>query len=649
MRTEKGGSIMYDKLRSPMNIGQLTIPNRVVMTAMGVFIAAPGGGVNDDIIAYYEARAKGGVGLITTEVTRITDGPGGGEPCQLAARKPSDILELQRLVDAVHKYDTKMFVQLQHPGREASPFIIGEQPVAPSAIANPMGGAMPRELTTAECEELVQKFINAAWIVQMSGADGVELHGAHGYLINEFLSPAMNLRTDKYGGSFENRMRFLTEIIAGIRKRCGKKFPVSVRINAEEMIEGGIDLDEAVKIAVELEAAGADAINVSCYTIGCIEPGTYKQGWKKYMAAAVKKAVKIPVIAVCNIKEPAVAEQLLEEGCCDFVGVSRGHLADPQWCNKAFSGREAEIRKCIGCLACFGEIVKLKRVKCAVNPVTGREREYAHTVKNGDGRTVAVIGAGPAGIEAALTLKERGFSLVLFDDGARMGGTLNTADKGYGREKITRYVDSLIVQVEKAGVVVRLNEKATIESVKALNPCGVFVACGAEPMIPPIPGIEGENVFTAEDVLLGRTNPKGKIAMIGSGMTGIETAEVLAGRGCHLTLVEMLPSVGPGMYETVVADVMGRIIPHDPKVLTGHRLERVRPDGVELTRLEDGEKVFVKADAVVLAIGVRPRKAIVDEFKAAFPNVRVVGDAAKGGRILEATQDAHGKAFVFET
>ncbi len=639
---------MYEKLRSPMKIGSLTLPNRVVMTAMGVSIAAPGGGVNDDIIAFYEARAKGGVGLITTEVTRITDGPGGGEPCQLAARKPSDILELQRLVDAIHKYDTKIFVQLQHPGREASPLVTGEQPVAPSALANPMGGAIPRALTTAECEELVRKFIYAAWVVQMSGADGVELHGAHGYLINEFLSPAMNQRTDRYGGSFENRMRFLTEIIAGIREKCGKAFPLSVRINAEEMIEGGIDLPEAVKIAVELEKAGADAINVSCYTIGCIEPGTYSQGWKKYMAAEIRKAVRIPVIAVCNIKEPAIAEQLLEEGCCDFVGVSRGHLADPEWCNKAFSGREAEIRKCIGCLACFGEIVKLRRIKCAVNPVTGREREYAHPSHNGAGRTVAVIGAGPAGVEAALTLKERGFAPVLFDDGARLGGTLNTADKGYGKEKITRYVDSLIEQVEKAGIAVRLNEKATVESVKSLDPCGVFLACGAEPVVPPIPGIQGGNVCTADDVLLGHANPEGKVAVIGSGMTGIETAEVLAGRGCHLTLVEMQSAVGPGMYQTVVTDVMSRILPHAPKVLTRHRLEQVRPDGVELTRLEDGEKVFVEADTVVLAMGTRPRKAIVDEFRAAFPNVQVVGDAAHCGRILEATQDAHARAFVFE-
>jgi 2,4-dienoyl-CoA reductase-like NADH-dependent reductase (Old Yellow Enzyme family)/thioredoxin reductase len=618
------------------------------MTAMGVFIAAPGGGVNEDIIAFYEARAKGGVGLIITEVTRITDGAGGGEPCQLAARKASDALELQRLVDAVHKYDTKLFVQLQHPGREAAPFIIGGQPVAPSAIASPMGGAMPRELTTAECEELVQKFINAAKIVQISGADGVELHGAHGYLINEFLSPAMNLRTDRYGGSFENRMRFVTEIIAGIRSVCGKNFSLSVRINAEEAIEGGIDLPEAVKIAFALEKAGVDAINVSCYSIGCIEPGTYEQGWKKHMAAAIRKVVKIPVIAVCNIKEPAAAEQILEEGCCDFVGVARGHLADAEWCNKAFSGREAEIRKCIGCLACFGEIVKIRRIKCAVNPVTGREREYAHPVKNGAGRTVAVIGAGPAGIEAALTLKERGFNPVLFDDGVKLGGTLRIADKGYCRDKITRYADSLVTLVQKAGITVRQGEKATVESVKALDPCGVFVACGAEPLIPNIPGIDGPNVFAAEDVLLGRANLENKIAVIGSGMTGIETAEMLARCGCCLSLVEMLPTVGPGMYEAVVADVMGRIILHNPRVLTGHKLERIRPDGVELTRLEDGEKVFVEADSVVLAMGVRPRKAVVDEFRAAFPNVRVVGDASKGGRILEATQDAHGKAFVFE-
>jgi len=631
-----------------MKIGRLSIPNRVVMTAMGTNIAAAGGGVNDDVIAYYEARGRGGVGLIITEVTRVADGAGGGEPCQLAARRPSDIIELQKLANAIHKYDSKLFVQLQHPGREASPFVTGEQPVAPSAIADPLGGVMPRALSTEECEALVQKFVTGALYAFMGGVDGVELHAAHGYLLNGFLSPAMNRRTDKYGGSFENRLRFVSEIIRGIREKCGQNLPVSVRINAEETLDGGIDLDEAVRIAVALEQVGADAINVSCYTEGCIEPGSYAQGWKKYMAAAVKKAVSIPIIAVCNIKEPAVAEGLLAEGVCDFVGVGRGHLADPEWCNKAFSGRAEEIRKCIGCLACFGEIAKLKRIKCAVNPVTGREREYAQPVRNGNNRVVVVIGGGPAGIEAALTLKDRGFRPVLLDENLRLGGTLNTADKGYGKEKITRYVDSLIAQVAKAGIEVRLNERATVESIRALDPFGVFVACGAEPLVPPIPGVDGVNVVTAEDVLLGAARPAGRVAVIGSGMTGLETAEILAMDGCRLTLVEMLESVGPGMYPAVVTDVMKRILPHNPQILTGHRLEKINTEGVEVLRLLDGKKVVIDADKVVLSLGVRPNKEFVDEIRAAFSNVRVVGDAVQGGRILEATQDAHGKAFVFD-
>jgi NADPH-dependent 2,4-dienoyl-CoA reductase/sulfur reductase-like enzyme len=458
----------------------------------------------------------------------------------------------------------------------------------------------------------------------------------------------MNFRADKYGGSLENRVRFSAEIIAGIREKCGKGFPVSVRINAEEALPGGIGLDEAARIAAALETAGADVINVSCYNEGCVEPGTYEQGWKKYMAVAIKKAVRIPVIAVCNIKEPSIAEELLAKGICDLVGVGRALLADADWCKKAFSGREDEIRKCIGCLACFGEICKMRRIKCAVNPLTGRECEFGRPAINGAGRVVAVVGGGPAGIEAALTLKERGFAPVLFDSGERLGGTLNTADKGYGKEKITRYTDSLIAQVRKAGVTVRLGEEATVEIVKTLDPVGVFVACGAEPIIPPIPGVDGENVVTAEDVLLGKVKLSGSAIVVGSGMTGLETAEVLAMKGCDITLVEMLNEVGPGMYWGVVSDVMSRIKAHNPKILTGHKLTRVTPEGVELTRLADNETVRAQADYIVLAMGVKPRRPVVHVFSEAFDNVYVVGDAAKGGRILEATQDARGKAFAFE-
>lgn len=637
---------MYSLVKSPVAIGCLQLNNRVVMPAMGVNLSARDGGVSDDIIAFYEARARGGVGLIISEITRVTDGAGAGEPCQLAARGMKDVPDLQRLVDAVHKYGTKLFLQLQHPGRMAAPIVTGAQSVTSSLLPGDDGEAL-RELSAEECGGLVQAFVTGAKVAQMAGADGVELHGAHCYLINQFLSPALNHRSDAYGGDFQGRMRFAVDILKGIRSACGARFPVSVRINAEEALPGGVDLQEAKKIAAELERAGADAINVSCLSGGCIEPGTYAQGWKKHMAAAIKEAVNIPVIAVCNIKEPKIGEQLLEEGICDLIGVGRGHLADPEWCNKAFEGREEEIRRCIGCLGCFDEICKLHRVKCGVNPVTGREREYACPERDGEGRTVAIIGGGPAGIEAALVLKTRNFSPVIFEEGPRLGGALNVADKGYGKTFITQYVDSLTAQVKRAKIEIHCGEKATVEKIRALGAAGVFVACGGAPFKPPVPGIDSAHVCTAEDVLMGKVKPAGAVAVIGSGMTGLETAEMLLGEGCELTFVEMLDSVGVGMYSSVVEDVMSRITPHHPAVLTGHRLAQIDWGKITLVRQADNAQVEVHADWVVLAAGVRPRGDIAEAFRAAFDNVHVVGDANRCGRILEATQDAHAKAFVF--
>ncbi len=679
---------MYDKLFSPVRIGRVEIKNRVAMTPMGVNLAAVGGGVNDDIIAFYEARARGGVGLILSGICRVMDGAGAGEACQLAARNAGDLQGLERLMDTVHRYGTKMFIQLHHPGRNYG--LGGEQPVSASAVEYPGSGKAPRALAIPEIEQIEQAFVNGARLAQMAGADGVELHGAHGYLINSFLSPYLNRRDDRYGGSFENRIRFLLEIIAGIRAACGEDFPLGARLSAEEFLgDKGNDLAASCKIAVELEKAGVDFLDISS-TIpdspvpASIEPGTYEQGWKKYMAAEVKKHVKIPVIAVANIKEPDVAEAILKEDCCDLVGVARGHLADPAWCNKAKAGKAGTISKCIGCLVCFDEIEHGRHVKCSVNPTTGREREFAHPKRNGAERTVVVVGGGPAGFTAAMVLQERGFHPVLFDPSPRLGGTLNIADKGIGKEKITRLVDSMIARTEESGVELRLGEEATVENVKALSPCGVFVACGARPFIPPVPGIDGKNVVTAEDVLLGqaevkgetvivgsamhgleletaehsvpprsrmergRAEVKGDCMIVGSGMTGLETAEVVLKAGHKTTIADMLPQIGAGAEAEVILDLKQRMAPYDPTYLPSHKLSRITPKGVELESVASGSPVFVPADTVVLALGVRPQKDLVDSFKAAFPDARVIGDAARGGRIMDATQDAYGQAFVFE-
>jgi 2,4-dienoyl-CoA reductase-like NADH-dependent reductase (Old Yellow Enzyme family)/thioredoxin reductase len=646
---------MFHKLFSPVRIGVLEIKNRVAMTSMGVGLAAVGGGINDDIIAFYEARARGGVGLILSGICRVMDGTGAGEPCQLAARNLADVQGIGRLMDTVHKYGTKMFIQLHHPGRQGSVLIGGEQPVSASAVENPFTKETPREITVAEIGNIQQAFVNGARIVQLAGGDGVELHGAHGYLINSFLSPYLNRRNDQYGGSFENRLRFLLEILAGIRTVCGRAFPVGVRISAEEFLgDMGNDLTAACRIAVELEKAGIDFLDVSC-TIpdspkctACIEPGTIEQGWKKYMAAEIKKYVGIPIIAVANIKDPEVAETILEEGCCDLVGVARGHLADPDWCNKAKAGKTEAICKCIGCLVCFDEIEHVRHVKCSVNPTTGREREFANPICNGAGRTVVVVGGGPAGMTAAMILQERGFRTVLFDPSQRPGGALNVADKGIDRGKITRYVDSLIVLMANCGVELRLGEEATVEKVEALSPCGVFIACGARPFIPPVPGIDGKNVVAAEDVLLGKAVVHGDCVIVGSGMTGLETAEVVLQAGHKTTIVDILTQIGAGANAIVVYDIKQRVDCYGPVCLPRHRLQKVTAEGVELECLDGSCSVFIAADTVILAMGVRPHKEVIDRFKSVFPDARVIGDAVRGGRIVDATQDAYGQAFVFE-
>lgn len=642
----------YDKVFKRGSIGSMRLKNRIVMPAMGVSLAEPGGEANEHIISYYEARAKGGVGLIITEITRVDEVYGIAIPNQLGAYHSRHVPHLERLSERVHKYGTKILLQLQHPGREnKSDMIDGRQIVAPSAVMCKVTQEMPRELTTEECQGIMKAFVKGAVIAKKAGFDGVELHAAHGYFLNEFLSPYTNKRTDRYGGSFANRVRILDEMITAIKFMCGSDFVISVRISADEFVEGGLRLEDTIKIARHLESIGIDAINVSsgiyesAPTI--IEPASYPQGWKKHLAAAIKKNVKIPVIATNNIKDPEVAEQLLEENVCDFVALGRAHLADPEWANKARSGRSDEINHCLGCLYCFASLSDGGHIKCAVNPCCGREVEYKYMEKNGDGRTVAVIGGGPAGIKAALTLKERGYAPVIFEALDKLGGQLNTADKPILKEKLAAYKKSLITQVEKAGIEVRLNTRADVEMIKAIKPAGVFLATGGSPIIPKLPGIDGSNVMTAEEVLLGKKNPSGNIAVIGGGITGMETAETLAAKGNKITLVEMTGEIGRGLYRSVLADFMMRFNKHKPVILMNNKLVQINEKEIVLMNTITSQMLPVPVDAVVLAMGTAPDKKLREEFEAAFDNVIVLGDANRSGRIVEAVYDGFSRAFTF--
>ena len=643
----------YSKLFTPGTIANLELKNRIVMPAMGCSLAEPSGEAGPRMIRYYADRAKGGAGLIITEITRIDDETGVGTPNQLSVTNTHVVGQLSRLVETVHAYDTKLFVQLHHPGNQTpSRLIGGKQPVSASDVTCKVIGEQPRALTTEEVEGLVKKFVFGAVIAQKAGVDGVEIHGAHGYLVSQFLSPHTNKRTDKYGGSFEGRMRFATEIIMGIRAYCGPKFPIGIRINGNDYLDDGITEEDAIAQAKYFEKLGVCYINVSCgtYDSGAtiIEPNYFQEGWKKHLAANIKKAVSVPVIAVCNIKHPAVAEQLLEEGFADFVGIARGQLADPEWGNKAKAGKDTEIRKCLGCMECFRILNDGLPLGCTLNPVLGREFEWGDEklVKNGEGRTVAVIGGGPAGFEAALTLKKRGFRVVLFEAKDRIGGTVALAAVPPCKGMLAEFIDTMEAQLLEAGVEVRTNCPATVEAVKEIGAEAVFMAAGGKPIVPNIPGIE--RAVTAEDVLAGKAAVNGEnVIVIGGGVTGLETAETLS-KEHKVTVVEMLDKVGGNLYPSITMHLVQEIMKAGGAIAKGKQLVAVEPDGVTVRDTKSGEETKLPADAVVLAMGVRANRPDLDAFRAAFgDHLILVGDTARPGQIYDALHCAHDRAFVY--
>ncbi len=643
----------YTKLFTPGKIAGLELKNRVVMPAMGCSLAESSGEAGPRMIKYYADRAKGGVGLIITEITRIDDETGVGTPNQLSVTKPYMVGQLSRLAETVHAYDTKLFVQLHHPGNQTpSRLIGGKQPVSASDVTCKVIGEQPRALTTEEVEGLVKKFVFGAVLAQKAGVDGVEIHGAHGYLVSQFLSPHTNKRTDKYGGSFEGRMRFATEIIMGIRAYCGPKFPIGIRINGNDYLEDGITEEDAVAQAKYFEKLGVCYINVSCgtYDSGAtiIEPNYFAEGWKKHLAANIRQAVSIPVIAVCNIKHPAVAEQLLEEGFADFVGIARGNLADAEWANKAREGRDAEIRKCLGCMECFRILNDGLPLGCTLNPVLGREFEWGDDklVKNGAGRTVAVVGGGPAGFEAALTLRKRGFEVVLFEQKDRIGGTVELAAVPPCKTMLHEFIETMEAQLAKAGVRVRLGEAASVEAVKAAGAEAVFLAAGGRPVVPDLPGIDA--AVTAEDVLAGRAQVKGEnVVVIGGGVTGLETAETLA-PDHKVTVVEMLSKVGGSLYPSIVMHLVQEIMKNGGQIAKEKQLSAVEEGCVTVRDVKTGEETKIPADTVILAMGVRSNRPDAEAFREAFGEKLIfVGDTARPGQIYDALHSAHDRAFVY--
>lgn len=654
---------MYDKLFESGKIGKLELKNRIVMAALAVGAANPDQTIGEDMIEYYLERAKGGAGLIIAENTRVNDKHGVAAKRQVSVARDEHIAPLKKLVDVLHKEGTKFFIQLHHPGRETYSNLNGNKPVvAPSAIPCGVCREETRALETSEVEALIQDFINGAKRAKAAGADGVELHAAHGYMISQFLSPYTNKRTDKYGGSFEKRFNFVKEIVLGIKEACGQDYPISVRLTVDELLklngvkEEYLDLGAGIKVCKELEKIGVDVINVSngiYETFNSLsEPMTYPQGVRTPLIKAVKEAVSIPIIAVNMIKEPWFAEKMLEDNLVDFVGLGRAMVADPEWPKKAFEGRDEDINRCISCTFCFETLLSqvipdLGPIKCAVNPRAAHELQYKEFNKNGAGRVVAVVGAGVAGLEAARVLAIRGFKPVVLEKTNKIGGQINIADKPPRKEKIDWIVEYEKTQLGKLGVEIKLNTKVNLEYLKTMKPYAVFIATGGSPIVPKvIEGVNRPNVCTIDDALTGKVIIKGKkVALIGSGASGLETAEFLCENKNDVSIIEMQDAIGKGIYVQHYLDAMDKLSKFKINYMPSNKLLAVTDTGIKLENTAENKIIDYAVDYVVLSLGVRSNNELVEACKANFENVRVIGDAAAVGRIESSVRTAFDAAF----
>lgn len=636
------------------SIGKLETKNRLIMSAMGVGLGQWNGDVTDEFIRFYEERAKGGAGLIITEITRVNEEHGIGEHDQISLANDSNIPSWTKLVDALHTHGTKLFAQIHHPGKEANSQLLGgKETVSSSAIPSAVAPQPTRALTTEEVENLVQDFANAAVRAKKAGVDGVEIHGAHGYLISQFLSAHCNHREDKYGGSLENRQRFLIEIVQAVKKSCGADYPVSVRLSGSDFmdmfgVENGVTLEESIQTAIACEKVGVDLINVSsgCHETGntIVEPTSYEQGWKVFLAAEIRKHISIPVATTGVIREPEFADSLIENGTTDFIAMGRSWLADSQWGNKAIEGLSDDIRKCTGCMYCFETagnslITGGCPASCAVNPRMGRETVYEEDLKqDGDGRVVVVVGAGPAGLEASIVLAERGFRVVLLEKKAYLGGQMYLSSLPPHKEKMGYFIKYCEKKLKDLNVEVHLNTVASADSIKAYNPYAVILATGSTSVLPgSIKGIDGEHVYTPEKILTGEIVLQNKkVCVVGSGLTGLETAEFLAAQGNEAAVFEMQDSIGPGAFPLVLMDVTGALQKLNVSMNPGHRLVEIRKD-CAVFETSEGQTVEYSCDAVVMSLGVRPVNQLKEEL-AGLERVFAIGDADKTGRIAQAVE-----------
>ncbi|MGZ9583106.1 oxidoreductase [Paenibacillus marinisediminis] len=630
---------MYETFLSPIQIGNVTLKNRSVMTAMGTGYAELGGYVGDRLIAYHIERAKGGIGMNTVGISPVHETSAG--PKYVGSYDDKFIPGLTKLAEAIKDNGGVACISLQHFGRQMSSKNSGLPLLAPSPIPCSLYQEMPKEMTLQDIQMIVEAFGDAALRAKKAGFDVIELHGAHGYLIGSFLSPFSNKRTDEYGGSLYNRMRFAIEVLANVRSKVGEDFPIMMSISGEEHVEGGLHLDETIKMAKILEGAGIAALNVTQGNhdaFGYEAPNTYMpEQTHVEVAAAIKKHLNIPVLVGGRITTPDMAEAILQEGKADIISFGRVLLADPHFVNKAIDGRANEIIRCVACnKGCITRMFSGEsEPSCMFNPATGREVEY-QLIPAEKKKHVLVIGGGPAGLEAARTMQERGHIVTLFEKTGGLGGQLVLAGASPHKRAFKDAAFSLGFRAYKSGIDIQMFTSANADNIKALNPDEIVIATGSEPISLEIPGIRDSNVYKARDVLYGDAFVKEQgVVIIGGGTVGIETAEVMAASGKKVVIIEITNEIGKGIGFHTKPYVMKSLRDADVDIYTEAKciaLEKGR-----LVIEHDGYTEIVPGiEAAILAVGSKSDDSLVEMVKATHIPYHIIGDAHQTGDALAA-------------
>lgn len=628
---------MLDSLFSPITINNRQLRNRCIVPAMVMNLCEEDGSCTERFAAYHEAKAKGGFAMIITEDFAITNVAGKGHKYIGGLWKDEHIPGFKEYTDRLHKWGALSIVQLHHPGRQIG-VIDADTPWAPSAIPCPFSpDMMPHEMTQAEIKLVVKQFGQAAARAKAAGFDGCELHGAHGYLIEEFMSPYSNKRTDEYGGDLCNRMRFALEIIHEVREQTGPDFIIGYKLSSDEWVSGGLTIEDTKAYVPFLEEAGVDyfGVSVGVYRSGDqIIPSMYTEhGWIANNAKEVKSVASVPVYAIGRINDTRVANAIIKSGKADMVAMGRQSIADPETPNKAKAGCFTDIRTCVGCLhGCDANVNLEKSGTCELNPIIGHESEAEYqTVMTESPKKVLVIGAGPAGLEAAIGAAKCGHSVTVYDKDRWAGGKYRLASVPPCKGELGAFIVWQMHELKKLNVPVILNTEVTKELVDSVKPDVVIAATGTNPVVPKmIPGYDKDIVVLGTDVLSGKANTGHNVVVIGGGHAGAETANHIASYMKNVTIVELQEDIAMDEVDTPRNALLADLKKNEVRVCASTSVQEIKDHSVIVSGKYNEE---VECDTVVISIGHKPNTVLADELKAAGYDIRVIGDAVSVGLV----------------